>query len=341
MNQNTKTDTEYRFDSFDLILFIKKYFWYLLGISVFAAIVSSIVALSIQEKFRSSVIMFPTTSGSISKSLIATNYGGREDVLDFGEEEEAEQMLQVLHSDEIKSRIIAKFNLMEHYGIEPDAKYGRTALGKIYDGNVKIKRTEYMSVFVSVLDHSADTAALMANTIAELLDTVMNRMQKERAKKALRIVENEYFYLQDQIKGLEDSLTKIRKLGVNDYESQSEVFNSAYAQALAQGASQGRILKLEEKLKVLSEYGGAYVSLSEFLEFQKEQLSDMKAKYAEAKVDAEQSLPHKFIVNNAYAAERKAYPIRWLIVVISTISTAVFSLLILIVWDTVKDKLRS
>jgi len=32
-------------------------------------------------------------------------------------------------------------------------------------------------------------------------------------------------------------------------------------------------------------------------------------------------LPHTFVINTAYKAEKKTYPIRWLIVVITTITS--------------------
>ena len=53
-------------------------------------------------------------------------------------------------------------------------------------------------------------------------------------------------------------------------------------------------------------------------------------------MDAEQPLPHKFIVNNAFVAEKKSYPIRWLIVVVSVISSVLVALLVIIGAETVK-----
>ena len=42
------------------------------------------------------------------------------DFLEFGEEEEAEQMIQILRSDEIRHHVIGKFDLMNHYQIDPE-----------------------------------------------------------------------------------------------------------------------------------------------------------------------------------------------------------------------------
>jgi hypothetical protein len=119
-------------------------------------------------------------------------------------------------------------------------------------------------------------------------------------------------------------------MGINDYETQSQVFNEQYAMAIAKNNTAGARM-LEEKLKVLSTYGGAYVSLRELHEEQIKQLALIKAKYEEARVDAEQILTQKFIVNSAVKAEKKAYPIRWLIVVVATISTLLVAFLFLLI----------
>jgi capsular polysaccharide biosynthesis protein len=49
-----------------------------------------------------------------------------------------------------------------------------------YESNITFKRTEYMAVKISVLDKDPQLAADIANTIAALLDSVKNDMQKER-----------------------------------------------------------------------------------------------------------------------------------------------------------------
>ena len=151
----------------------------------------------------------------------------------------------------------------------------------------------------------------------------------------MRIVERSFFGMKAEIKALNDSLKVLRQLGINDYETQSAAFNEQYAMALAKGNDKGA-KQLEEKMQILSQYGGSYVSLREELENQLKQYTILKTKYEEARVDAEQSLPSKFIVNNAYKAEKKSYPIRWLIVVVSTMASILFSILSIIIMENFK-----
>ena len=308
---------------------LNKYIWHLSVIAIIAVILSSIFSSSyfITPLYKSTVILYPTASNSISKVLLSENFNNNKDILEFGEDEQTEQMLQVLNSNKIRDKIISKYNLLDHYGIKENSKYKMTNLFDEYDDKFVFRRTEYMAVKITVYDKNPQFAADMANNVAELLDSTINTMQKKIAKRAFKIVEKEYIKLKQEIKTKEDSLTVLRGYGVHDYESQSEMFNRQLAIEMAKGNNAG-INRLEQKLDILSKYGGPYVSLRDGLEHDKKKVSELKAKYEEAKVDATESLPHKFVVSSAYKAEKKTYPIRWLIVVISTFASIFLAMLI-------------
>jgi hypothetical protein len=276
--------------------------------------------------------MFPTSSNSISKALLSDNPGAKQDILEFGEDEQTEQMLQILNSSKIRDRVVKKFDLMKHYEIDPGSDYKNTRLQKEYEGNITFKRTEFMAVKISVLDTDPLMAANIANSIADLLDSVKNDMQRDRAMQGFKIVEAEYLSLKNEVKLMEDSLSQLRKLGVNDYETQAEMMNQQLAIEIAKNNIHG-IKALEDKLAILSQYGGPYVSLRDALEYEKKQLSLIKSKYDEAKIDAHEVLPQKFVVESAYKAEKKAYPIRWLIMLTTTFSVLLLAVLLIIIFD--------
>lgn len=306
-----------------------KYIKHLTVIAIVVIILSSIFSSSyfITPLYKSTVILYPTASNSISKILLSENFNNNKDILEFGEDQQTEQMLQVLGSNKIRDRIISKYNLLSHYDIKENAKYKMTNLYDEYEDKFKFRRTEYMAVKITVYDKNPQFAADMANDVAELLDSTINIMQKKIAVKAFSIVEAEYLNLKKEVKFNEDSLSVLRGLGVHDYESQSEMFNRQLAIEMAAGNNAG-VNRLEKKLDVLAKYGGPYVSLRDALEHDKKKLSELRAKYEEARVDATESLPHTFVINSAYKAEKKSYPIRWLIVVISTFASFFLAMLV-------------
>jgi len=324
-------------ESSNLILFVYKWRKPLIIISLSAAVLSAIFSapIFIKPKYKASVVLFPATTNSIAQAILIEKSANTKDVLEFGKEEEAEQMLQILHSDQIRNKVIEKFNLIEHYDIDQKSAFKRTNLYREYESNITFRRTEYMSVVIEVLDENPQMAADMANEIATLVDSVKNRVQQERAMKSLYIVEKQYRDMEQRVFRMEDSLRALRRLGVHDYEVQVAVLNEQYSQALI-GNKPALAKEIEGQLALLAEYGGAYTSVRDQLKFMYEDFNDLKMRYEEARVDAEFNLPHKFIVNNAFAAEKKSYPIRWLIVVVSTFGAFVLSLLTIITVSTLR-----
>jgi uncharacterized protein involved in exopolysaccharide biosynthesis len=239
-------------------------------------------------------------------------------------------MLQMLNSNFIRDRIVQKYNLLQHYKIPADSKFKFTRLFKEYENNIKFRRTEYMAVKITVFDTDPQIAADIANDIAALLDSTSNLMHKERAVKAFAIVDEEYRNLENEVYSIVNSLRYLGSKGVNDYERQSEVLNMQLAIAISQNNNR-TIQALQQKLDTIGKYGGEFLSLKNALEFKTEQLTLLKTKYQEAKVDAGQFLPQKFIVNSAYKAEVKSYPIRWIILVVTAFIVFFMALLTIVI----------
>jgi uncharacterized protein involved in exopolysaccharide biosynthesis len=322
-------------DSTHLLAFFYKWRKSLCAVLVLAILSSSVVSWMIPEKFKSTVILFPASSVSISKSLMSRNSSPQSDLLQFGEEDDTERMLQVLNSEEIRERVVTKYKLGEHYGIENDNPYKRTLLRQEYDDNIQFKKTEFMSVKIEVLDRNPDMAANIANDIAALYDSTMARMKHERAMDAFTIIKREYGHFQQDIQTKEDSLHKLMQLGVNDYESQADRLNEALGKAIVEGKT-AAAASLGEKVKILSAYGTAYMSLRDNLYRMREQSNILKEKFDQSKVDAEQSLPEKFVVDRAFPAEKKSYPVRWLIVAVASLSALIITLLIISLLENIK-----
>jgi uncharacterized protein involved in exopolysaccharide biosynthesis len=326
-------------NAFDLVRFAWDKKWILIVLTGIAFIASIIISLSITPRFKSGVVLFPAASVSLSKSLVETSSISTDnrDVLSFGEDEEAERMLQILHSNQIKEHVVKKFDLMKHYEIDMNKPFPYTKLENKYKSNIKFRRTEFMSIEINVLDADPQMAADIANEIAAYIDSTIHNMQRERALEAYNIVEKEYLNSENEIKVIGDSLQKIRHLGVIDYESQASSLNTAYATAISRGDRTSADVILT-RLNTLTRFGGSYIELSKKLESEIQRSAQLKSKFVSAKVNLEQAIPQIFIVDQAKKAERKAVPKRSIIVIISTMSAFAFSLLILLIIDQAKKE---
>lgn len=316
---NTKTNRGLNFSSVDLLIYMWSKKWVLIIVSFLAGITSIIVSLSITDKYESTVVMFPTTGASISKALLSANYMGRESAYGFGEEEQAEQLLQVLNSEQIRGRIIQKYNLMEHYEIDPSSRYPYTQLANEYKENISFRRTDLMSVEITVMDKDPQVAADIANDISSLIDTVYNQMKQERALAAFELVKREYLDAERKVRELRDSL---------------QVIGSEISSALRTTGGSG----VAQLTREFARHGGTFITLTSQLDHETENLSDLQLRFQEARVETVQELPYKFIVDQAYASEKKAYPKRSVIVLVSTASAFLFTLIMLIIIDSFRER---
>ena len=310
--------TGYNFNSVDLLIYIWKKRIILIAVGLIAGIASIIISLLITPMFQSSVIMFPASNASVSKDLLSPNYSGRQDVHGFGEEQQAEQLLQILNSQPIRSRIIEKYDLMEHYEISPDEKYPLTRLYETYRSNINFRLTEFMSVEIAVMDMDPVYAANIANDIAALVDTVYNKMKKERAREAFRLVEREYLDAEKKLAALRDSMNLLSQQVSTNLNTSGNPSNNL--------------------IKAISENGALYISMMNMVRYETALVTDLSLKYKEARLEAEQNLTHKFVVDEAYPSEKKAYPKKSLIVIVSTFASLLFALIVLIVIDNIRAR---
>jgi uncharacterized protein involved in exopolysaccharide biosynthesis len=336
MTHDAKREPSY--DSSNMVVFLYKWRKPLLIVMAAALVGSWFFSLPwfITPKYKSTVIMFPAGANSVSRALLSDQQTKGQDLVAFGEDEQSEQMMQILNSNKIRDRIIRKFGLMEHYGIDSSSKFKYSRLFDRYEENIRFRRTQFMAVQISVLDEDPQMSADIANQIAELLDTVKNEMQRQRSVQGLRIVEAEYQGLQAEMQTIVDSLVALGALGVNDFEYQSQVLNQQMAIAIMNGNKTAQAA-LQKRLDNLGKYGGIYMSLKNAMEFKTEQLTVLQSKLKEARVEANEQIPQKFIVSDAYKAERKSYPMRWLIMLVSTFSALFLSIIVIMVMEKITE----
>jgi uncharacterized protein involved in exopolysaccharide biosynthesis len=315
-----KQQSGYNFSSVDLLIYIWKKRYILIAVGFVAAVASIIISLTITPMFKSTVIMFPASSASISKELLVQNYTSRQTVHGFGEEEQAEQLLQVLNSEPVRTRIVEKYNLMEHYEIDPEGKYPLTELYEQYKSNINFRLTEYMSVEISVMDRDPVISAEIANDISDLVDTVYNGMKKERALEAFRLVEREFREAEDNLVILRDSL---------------DLLSEQVSKKIKTGDGNDGTTNL---IKAISEHGALYITMLNLVRNESQIVAGLSLRYKEARLEAEQDLPYKFVVESAFPPEKKAYPNKSLIVIVSTFASLLFALIVLIVIDNIRER---
>lgn len=313
----------------DLIVFIWSKRKVLGLITLMGAVVSIIVSFLLPILYESEAIVFPAATSTVSFS---EQRNAKASAMDFGEEEHAEQLLQILQSSRIKNPIIKQFDLANVYEIKPDAKDYYYKLGKAYESHISYERTRYGSIKIAVLDKEPKRAAAIANKIVQLIDTVKNDMVKERTIPAYEINKRKIDKLNKDQEDLIQTMDSLAQMGVVNSEARANLFS-----AFNESKSDADRNYLRGIIDVNLKHGARYDALSDLIEYKIDKLTTQEAVYEQAQSDAFEDFNHKFIVEEAVPADKKSKPKRAIIVIISTLLTFIFALIVLLLGERIKE----
>ena len=312
-----------------LIQFIWKKKTPILIITGIAAIVSIIVSFLITPLYLSSAIVFTAASSNVS---FDAQRNVKAAAMDFGEEEQAEQLVQILQSSRIKDRIVKKYHLLADYEISENDPNKYYKLNKAYYGNFSFNRTRFGSIQIDVLDKDPKKAAAMANDIVDLIDTVKNEMIRERTIPAFAINLRKKKQMEHERDSLLTRLEDLAQLGVLPNDVRATLY-----QALVDSKSAAEKAEIQRKIDINTKYGSVY----DGLEYQRNEkivkIEDFRVSYEQAESDANAQFNHKFVVEKAVVADRKEKPKRMIIVLVSTIGGFIFGLFFLLIQQRLKE----
>ncbi|MFN5031218.1 MAG: Wzz/FepE/Etk N-terminal domain-containing protein [Flavobacteriia bacterium] len=320
--------TELEKERQNLLIYIWKKRKILVMVSGIAGVVGLIVSLLMTPIFRSTAIVFPAATSTVSFS---EQRNAKAAAMDFGEEEQAEQLVQILSSSRIRDKIIQEFDLMKHYNIDENDANKYYKLVKTYNENFLYVRTRYGSIQIDVLDRDAKLAADMANKIVDLIDTVKNNMVAERTWPAYEINKRKKEQLEKEREELVHRLDTLSAMGVMSLDGRTELFQ---ALVNAGGADKADIKKI---IDVNIKYGSTFDALDFSLKEKITQLELFKVSYEQAESDAYAIFNHKFVVERAVVADKKDKPKRLIIVLLATIGAFVFTLFTLLISDRLNE----
>lgn len=362
---NSENEKAYSIDIFYFIKLVWKWKLSIIIISALAGILTYIFTgpSFVTPLYKANVIFYPTSNVNLSTSILAEPGTQGYGLLQFGNDEDGEQLLQILKSDEMKNNIIIKFKLANHYGIDTTEVVSMLKLRTLFNKNLEVKQTEYKAIEVTFFDSEAQLAADIANYIANYADNQKNSIQKLKAKDALSIIESEYNKQKAVMDSVDRTLMNLRQIGIYDYFEQFSQLNEAYTinsvrleqeQALLRVYEQNKsalpdtliiksrarvegykaaINSLKPTLDKIKQHGGAYVNNVNNQELERRKLQSLKSRYESTKMEFESALPQKFVINAAEKPEIPAKPRRVLTSAVVSVSTFILALIIIALID--------
>lgn len=306
------------FDNTPLVQTIFKWKWHILIITLVAAVLGAIFSGSkfITPLYKSNAIVYPTHTEEYSDETIT------------------EQMLQIMQSQEIMDSVVEKFDLMKHYKIDYGYKYWKTALIGEYRSNVSISRTPYDAVIIKVYDSDPEIACAMVYEIVNQYNIVIERLTKSQRGEQARMFkstlrDNEMF-----LDSLRERLTTIgTEYGIVDVESQAKEITRAYL-------NNGKSDKVNELKENLEKYGPEVNIINDLIYFASENYHLTKADFERETRYCANNISFANMVSNPFVADKKAYPIRWVVVALCAVCACFISILVIYMMERKKDNTK-
>jgi LPS O-antigen subunit length determinant protein (WzzB/FepE family) len=266
-------------------------------VTLLAAVTSTVVSYILKPKYKSYAVVFPV---NISPS---------------SEESNTEQLLQFFNSEEVKTSVANKFNLYKHYEVDTAIAGARSLFDLYFKGNVSVSPTLYESIEIVVKDESPVMAKNIAQAMIDETNLLIRNVKRERLNE---YIINSMKGLSFEMKGL-DSLNK----NINELRSKYNIIDvGAQAKYLSKKMMSGGQLTESEKAlfdgiktknteleKMWNAANGMQGTMNYFRDQKDKYLFDYNSEISFTNVVSKPTLPDK-----------KFFPVRWLIVSISTLS---------------------
>ncbi len=263
-------------------------------------------------------------------------------ITSYSDESETEQMLQIMQSKDIKDSVIKKFDLAQHYDLDSSYKYFYTVLYYEYGQNVSINKTPYESVEIVVMDEDPQMACDIVNAVLNFYDKKVRNLHNDKYLEVIKMYEYILAQKRNGIDSLQKELSHLsKKYGLIDYDAQALEVTRGNLKTIM-GASKGNINQSEVNrlLENMQEKGGKLIDLVESIRHEARTYADLKVEYENYVRFYTDELSYSNIITPPFPSDKKAYPVRWLIVVFTALAVFFLTAIIVVIYDKYRYQIQ-
>lgn len=294
------------FNNTSLFKVIFKWKWHIIAITVIAAVLGAVFSgpTFITPKYKSEAILYPSNVSA------------------YSDETFTEQMLQIMESQDIMDSVVENFDLMKHYEIGKDYKYWKTALIGEYRDNVSISKTPYDAVKIKVLDKDPQIACDMVNDIIRLYDQKVGKLHKIKRWETVQMYKKQL----DEKSIFIDSLKK----ELSEITGNNDIINYSYLSGENSIAYFNSNLKKDNET---NDFLPEVISLIELISNESMNYTDVRLEYEQELRFYNADMTFSNVISEPFAADKKSYPVRWVIVSLCSISAFILSIFVIYTMD--------
>jgi capsule polysaccharide export protein KpsE/RkpR len=246
----------------------------------------------------------------------------------YSDESETEQMLQWLTSKDVRDSVMNLFNLPKHYGIDSSYKYFASTMAYLYDKNVRISKTQFESIEITVTDRDPVVAKNIADAVIRFTDMKIRATHGKKYKEVVKSVEKELKIKNAEIDSVKEVMRQLTSTyGIYEITGQSQEITRGALRTVdgsGSGINTKDVLKLNEGMK---EKGSDLLFLTSRIRDLSTEYSAIMLKYDLANYDANKEYTFINIISPPTVADKKSYPKRLLVMFYFVAATLLFGLI--------------
>ncbi|MDA3817398.1 MAG: Wzz/FepE/Etk N-terminal domain-containing protein [Prolixibacteraceae bacterium] len=291
-----------------------------IGIAVFIAIIVSAIISGpafITPKFKSTARIYPANISEVS------------------EESTSEHLLEYLQSTDLRFKLINNFKLYDVYDIKPEGKFYKAYILDEYRRHVEYKKTNFETVEISVLDKDPVRARDMVDSLIVFVNDAIHREKAKINYELANAAKKELSVKSAEIDSIEALIDNIREeTGLIDYFAQAVTATRGLMDA---AAMKGDDDPARETLSHLTTKGTDLRRNLELLVDSEIKADTLRKRYEKYYNRAANKISYSKIVEHPFVADKKAHPIRWLIVFLATLGTGIISIITVLLIDYIRE----
>ena len=300
------------FNNLSLVQLVLKWKWHIIIITVVAALCGAI--------FSSSMFITP-----LYKS-VAVAYPAN--ISPYSDESETEQMLEIINSASIMDSIVEKYNLWDDYKINKADQFAKTYMINEYRSKVKIGKTPNEAVSISVMDKDPFVACDIAKDILNFYDQKVHDLHTSKVAEVVDMYDMQLKMKQQDIDSLKQALTDLAtNYGVLNYSGQLREVTRGFIN----GSNKANELKQN-----LEQYGADAVDLETKIIAEANTYSLIKKDYEQNLRFFNSHLTYSNIVTEPFPADKKSFPVRWVVVALCGLGALLLSIVVIFVIENRK-----
>lgn len=276
-----------------------------LGVGLAAVVLSAVFSgpRFLKPRYRSQAVVYPVNISTYSI------------------ESTTDQLVQLMASNSIRDSVVRKFGLVEHYGLDTATAEGRSILHYLWQERVSIEKTRFESVDLEVTDENPVLARDMVLEVLHQTNLLARGIQRHNSGELLAVIQLDLARTRQKMDSVELRMNQLRQAyGLLDYEVQAKEVTKGYMKALTGHAGKAQVDEITGRLKALEDHGGEFLRLTALNTLLLEEYGKKLGQQRQVQLDLTKELTYSNVVVRPEVPDKKVFPVRWLVVLISTIA---------------------